>query len=354
MVSGNGSGEQVIALTGVSGLLAQRLLPLLDANPAVDRIVGLDVRDPARLARKLEFQRVDVLSTDLAPYLRGVHTVVHLALSLDPMLDDEELSKRVHVEGTRRLLDAAAAANVTKFVVPSTTAVYGAWANNPVPLTEDAPLRPSPGFFGASVMAECERLVAEWERAQAGRVGTRLRLAPVIGAGHDTLFAAAALGHAPVRVRGANAPVQVVHIDDAATALELATVNDLEGAYNAACDGWLDADEAAALWPNRRAPGIPYEMAERYLKTTFNTGVGETPPEALPYFVHPWVTANDRLKAAGWKPNHSNDEAVLLSTPSSEQSLLPLIAGGAAVAAGAMAAAWWMTRRARRRRALAS
>jgi len=85
MVSGNGSGEQVIALTGVSGLLAQRLLPLLDANPAVDRIVGLDVRDPARLARKLEFQRVDVLSTDLAPYLRGVHTVVHLALSLDPL-----------------------------------------------------------------------------------------------------------------------------------------------------------------------------------------------------------------------------------------------------------------------------
>jgi nucleoside-diphosphate-sugar epimerase len=350
MVSGNGSGERVIALTGVSGLLAQRLLPLLDANPAVDRIVGLDVRDPARLARKLEFQRVDVLSAELAPYLRGVDTVVHLALSLDPMLDDEDLSKRVHVEGTRRLLHAAAAANVTKFVVPSTTAVYGAWANNPVPLTEDAPLRPSPGFFGASVMAECERLAAEWERAQPGRIGTRLRLAPVIGAGTHSLFASAALGHAPVRVRGANVPVQVVHIDDAATALELATVKDLDGAYNAACDGWLDAEEAAALWPNRRPPAIPIEMAERYLKATFNTGMGETPPEALPYFVHSWVTANDRLKAAGWKPNHSNDEAILLATPSSEPSLIPWLAGGAAVATGAIATTWWLSRRARRKR----
>ena len=47
-------------------------------------------------------------------------------------------------------------------------------------------------------------------------------------------------------------------------------------------------------------------MAERYLKATFNTGMGETPPEALPYFVHSWVTANDRLKAAGWKPEQQS------------------------------------------------
>jgi len=348
MVSGNGPGERVIAVTGVSGVLAQRLLPLLDANPAVDRVVGLDVRDPARLARKLEFQRIDVLGAELTPYLRGVRTVVHLALVVDPMLDDEELSRRVHVEGTRRLLDAAAAANVAKFVVPSTTAVYGAWANNPVPLTEDAPLRPSPGFFAASVMAECERLVADWQRAQPGRIGTRLRLAPVTGAGANLLFAAAALGRAPVRVRGAASPVQVLHVDDAASALELATVKDLDGAFNAACDGWLEADEAAALWPNRRPPGIPYELAERYLKATFNTGISDTPPEALPYYVHPWVTANDRLKARGWKPTHSNDEAILLSTPSSETSVLPWIAGGAAVATGALVTAWWFTRRRKR------
>ena len=57
--------EIVVAVTGVSGFLGQRLLPLLDASPHVDRIVGLDVREPARRARKLEFHRVDVLGTDL-------------------------------------------------------------------------------------------------------------------------------------------------------------------------------------------------------------------------------------------------------------------------------------------------
>ena len=52
--------EIVVAVTGVSGFLGQRLLPLLDASPGVARIVGLDIRDPARRARKLQFHRVDV------------------------------------------------------------------------------------------------------------------------------------------------------------------------------------------------------------------------------------------------------------------------------------------------------
>jgi UDP-glucose 4-epimerase len=352
MVEGNGSGERVVAVTGVSGVLAQRLLPLLDANPSIDRIVGLDVRDPARFARKLEFQRVDVHGADLVPYLRGVNAVVHLALAMDPMLDDEALARRVHVDGTRRLLDAAATANVAKFVIPSTTAVYGAWANNPVPLTEDAPLRPSPGFFAASVIAECERLVGEWAGPQTGRVGTRLRLAPVVGAGVHSLFASIALGHAPVRVRGAAPPVQVVHVDDAATALELAAVGDVSGALNVACDGWLDADEAAALVPGRRPPGVPYDVAERYLAATWSTGIGDAPPSVLPYLVHPWVVANDRCKAAGWKPRHSNDEAILLSTPVGERSVVPWLAGAGALATGVGLGTWWLARRQRRARAV--
>ena len=51
------------------------------------------------------------------------------------------------------------AAGVKKIVRPSSSAIYGAWANNPVPLTEDAPLRPSPSYLPAIVDAECERLL---------------------------------------------------------------------------------------------------------------------------------------------------------------------------------------------------
>ena len=33
------------------------------------------------------------------------------------------------------------------------------------------------------------------------------------------------------------------------------------------------------------------------------------PPGLLPYTMHPWVIANDRIRAAGWTPTFSNEEA---------------------------------------------
>jgi nucleoside-diphosphate-sugar epimerase len=342
-------GERVVAVTGISGFLGQRLLPMLDASPRVDRIIGLDVRDPARRARKLEFHRLDVLGADLTPYVRGADVMVHLAAVIGPMNDDE-LFTRVNVGGTRRVLEAATRAGIAKIVRPSSTAVYGAWANNPVPLTEDAPLRPSPDFLPAIVDAECERLLAEWEAAQPGRRTVRLRIAPVVGAGAHSLFAAAALGRAPVRVRGAAPPVQVVHVDDAAAALEIATNGDLDGAYNVAADGWLANDDAAALLPSRRMPGMPLELAARMLSAGWVTGFGDAPASVLPYLAHPWVVANDRLKSAGWKPRHSNDEAILLATPVGETSVLPWLVGAGAVTAGAALGTWWLTRSRRKRR----
>lgn len=341
--------ELVVAVTGVSGLLGQRLLPLLDASPQVDRIVGLDVRDPARQARKLEFHRVDVLSTDLVPYLRDVSAIVHLAAVIGPLPDDT-LFTRVNVDGMRRVLEAASRTGVKKIVRPSSTAVYGAWANNPIPLTEDAPLRPSPAYLPAIVDGECERLLAEWASADAQRIATRLRIAPIVGGGASSLFTAVATGRAPVRIRGANPPVQVVHIDDAAAALELTTMLDLDGAYNVAADSWLASEEARAMVPGGRLPGGPVPalaegLATRVLTVGWSTGLGDAPPSLVPYLMHPWVVANDRLKSAGWKPAHSNEEALLLGTGAAERSLVPWLAGAGAVTAGVALGTWWLTRR---------
>ena len=339
----------VVAVTGVSGFLGQRLLPLLDASPHVDRIVGLDIREPARRARKLEFQRVDVVGTDLAPYLRDVTTVIHLAAAVGPLLD-EALFKRVSVDGTRHVLEAATANAVKKIVRPSSTAVYGAWANNPVPITEDMPLRPSPGYLPAIVDGECERLLAEWAAAAPERIATRLRIAPIVGGGASSLFTAVATGRASVRVRGATPPVQVVHVDDAAAALELTTAVDLDGAYNVAADGWLSHEEAAAMVGAGRMPALPVALATRVLALTWATGLGDASPEIVPYLVHPFVVANDRIKAAGWKPHHSNDEALLVASGARDLRLASLLAGAGAVSAGAALGTWWLSTRARRGR----
>jgi nucleoside-diphosphate-sugar epimerase len=333
-------------VTGASGLLGQRLLPLL-AGAGFDEIIGLDVRDPARRTRRFQFQRVDIAGTDLRPFLEGVDTIVHLA-AIVGAIADVSLMTRVNVDGLRNVLRAASEVGARKVVRASSASVYGAWQNNPIPLSEDAPLRPNPGFAPAAHDAECERMLSEWSAARDTRIATRLRIAPVVGAGAQTLFANAVVGHPPVVVRGAAPPVQVVHVDDAAAALALTVRVDMPGAYNVAADGWLSHDDALALAARRQLPGLPYEAAERFLGAMWATGLGDAPPSVLPYLVHPWVVANDRLKVAGWTPRHTNEEAILLASPA-EQRALPWAAAVGAVLAGAGATTWWLTRRHRRR-----
>src|SRR4051812_14078680 len=48
------------------------------------------------------------------------------------------------VETPREVLDVAASIGAAHVVVLSSATAYGAWPNNPVPLTEDALLRPCP------------------------------------------------------------------------------------------------------------------------------------------------------------------------------------------------------------------
>ncbi len=326
-----------VAVTGIAGLLGQRLLPRLDASSSVGRVVGLDVRDPERRIGRLEMHRVDIATAEVEPLLEGVSVIVHLASIVDPLPDDS-FETRVNVDGTRRILEAATNTGITKIVRVSTAAVYGAWPSNPVPLTEDAPLRPNPGFGPAVQGAEVERMLAEWREQTPGAVITTLRAAPVLGRGSQHLWARLLSGRPAIRVRGAAPPVQTVHADDVADALLLAVEQDLPGVFNVAADGWLDAAAATAL-RRRPAAAVPAELLSRALRRLWSTGLGDVPAEALPYLTYPWVLANDRLRAAGWKPQHTNEET-LIETVASLTKPFPKakIAAGAVGIAGAAAA----------------
>jgi UDP-glucose 4-epimerase len=339
-------GVHSVAVTGASGLVGRHLLPVLAAHPDVDHVLGLDVREPERRPRGVEFARVDIAGTELKPLLEGIDVVVHLAGVVDPV-PDVALMARVNVEGTRHVLDAAASVGARRIVRISSATVYGAWANNPVPLSEDAALRPNPHFSPAVQGAEVERLLGEWRTEHPDVTITTLRSAPVVGPGAERLPARMLLGRPPLRVRGAATPVQVVHVDDLASALALAATSDLPGVYNVAADGWLDAAAVQDLIPRSAVPALPAEALERMLDRAWELGIGDVPPGVVPYLTHPWVIANDKLKAAGWAPVHTNADAIgeaVATLPPRDRR--PLIAAGAtAVVATGVVVAYRRRRR---------
>ena len=158
-----GSGL-VVAVTGPTGTFGEGLVPLLQDDDRVERIVGIARRpfDPAEQGwTKMTYQQGDVRDPDsLEKAFRGADVVVHLAFLITGNASRETI-RAVNVEGTLNTFRAAAAAGVQRFVYASSVAAYGFHSDNPVGMTEDWPVRPAASLFYAQEKAELEQLLAD-------------------------------------------------------------------------------------------------------------------------------------------------------------------------------------------------
>ena len=245
--------------------------------------------------------------------------------------------------------------SVQRVVLVSSATVYGAWADNPVPLTEDAPLRPNPGFAHAAEKAECERLVAEWVDSRPGASACVLRPTVVVGPEADGALARALAGTVGFRPAEAARPVQFLHADDLARAVELAVERGLTGVYNVAPDGWVPDDTARALAGGTARLALPERVARPLQAAWRALSPTRELPGVEPYTRHPWVVANDRLVTAGWRPQHTNEEAYVVAGEGSKLEISPrrrqeVALGAAAVGvAGIVAGIVALLRRRQRR-----
>lgn len=339
----------VVVVSGVAGALGRRVAAALLAGG--DEVTGIDLRPPRPHPAGLRFEKADLRTDELKALLDGADTVVHLAFAYGPE-GDEQLAA-ANVETTNRLLEAAGDGGIRHVVLVSSATVYGAWPDNPVPLTEDAPVRPNPEFGYAMQKVECERLCRDWRDDHPGTTVTVLR--PAVAIGGDSSWLARSLGAAAgIRAGREVPPSQFVHIEDLAAAVELAARRRLDGVYNVAADGWVDAETVRSLAGAPPRLPVPERTARRLAGLTWRLGVAPTPPGIIPYTMHPWVVANGRLRATGWAPMHTNEEAFVEAHPGScwsrisprRRQELALGASGAALA-GAVAAVVAVVRRRR-------
>lgn len=348
-----------VVVTGAAGFVGQRVL---------ERLVALEVPVVAvdAVPVREEMGTVDRRLVDLArdpgdrllTVMAGAGSVIHLAWShSEPGLRGPGVSFP-NLLALRHVLEGVAKAGVRRFVHVSSATVYGAWPDNAVPLAEDAALRPNPGFGYAVEKGEAERMVAEWADEHPGVVVTILRPAVTVGSSGPALYQALAGTKAPQPEDGAR-PMQFLDVDDLAGAIVFAWENRLDGVFNVAPDGWITHEQARAIVGGVARLRLPGRLAGAVASVGWKVLRTGTPVEARPYSVNPWVIANDRLRAAGWVPVRSNEEALVSSDNHSHWSDLPpsrrqemaLIAAGAGVVAlvgGAAAGTIALASRARR------
>lgn len=202
----------------------------------------------------------------------------------------------------------------THVVLVSSAMVYGAWANNPVPITEDALLRPDVEFAFARQLGAVEQFVDEWRMAKPGRTVTVLRPAVSMAADGTSRLASALAAGMGQRVGEDDPPAQFLHLDDLASAVVLSLEKRLDGVFNVAPDGWVDGERVRALAgavPRLRFPDRVNEVITN-LRWRFQRG--PIPPGLRSYTRWPWLVANDRLRAHGWKPTITNEQAYVEGT----------------------------------------
>src|ERR1700686_2699273 len=140
--------KPVVVVTGISGNLGSRLLPLLGDFS----VIGVDL-SPPRTDLPLRFEQLDLgdeSSTrtlyELVRETRPV-SVIHLAFVIDPVRTgvlDAERMWQINVAGTARGMEAGAQGNrpgegpPREFIFPSSVSAYG--PNLPAPATEESVL----------------------------------------------------------------------------------------------------------------------------------------------------------------------------------------------------------------------
>lgn len=263
-----------------------------------------------RLAKgAIAVRRVDLHdgAVSLRAALEGVETVVLLDWGEGVDLDGTGGSE-LDLGAFRLLLTAAAAADVRSLVVISSAMVYGAREDNAVPLTEDAPMRPDPELPYALARAELERLASGFRDGDPRTVAI-LRPAVVLGAESTEWLRHSAWSGRGLPPDDTLAPRQFVHVDDLAAAVVLACERSLDGTFNVAPDGWIAGDTFRELAGGAlllRFPGRLRRVAWALRRALFGSVV---PRGVDAYTRAPWVIAADRLRAEGWEPAHTSEEA---------------------------------------------
>lgn len=249
-------------------------------------------------------------SADVAPepVFSGADAVVHLASSFPPEAASLD-------EGTRdldlaaRVLDTAASAGVRHALIVSSAMVYGAWPNNPVPLTEDAAIRPNPDFAFAVHLAELERRALDWRAEHSDTSLTVLRPTVTVTDASPGKVGRLLQSVGAIRTDEGDPPAQFLHANDLAHAIVLATEHRVDGVLNVAPDGWISPETFLALASNAPRPRLPKWVAQALASARWRLGLASAPPGLVAYTVYPWVVANDRLRSLGWRPDNTNEEA---------------------------------------------
>jgi UDP-glucose 4-epimerase len=310
-----------VVVLGASGNAGTALLRALEAEPDVDEVVAVARRLPQQWrSGKAVWRSLDVASDPLEPVLAGADAVVHLAWLIQPSRDRAK-TRAVNVDGSRRVMDAVARANVPALVYASSVGAYSRGPKDRL-VGESWPTGGVPSSFYSRDKAEVERLLDAFEREHPEVRVVRLRPGLIFQRGAASeirrLFAGPFLPSRlvtpkwiPVVPRHPRLRFQAVHADDVADAYRRAIVGDARGAFNVAAEPVLDGEALGRLL-DARPVAVPAPVLHGGAAAAFHLRLTPTPPGWVDMALAvPLMDAARAREVLGWAPRRDAGDALL-------------------------------------------
>ena len=307
-----------IVVVGATGNVGTSVLDALGRDDAVSSILGLARRLPDAAYAKTEFAAADIAHDDLVPLLRGADCVIHLAWVIQPSRDQAAL-RRINVEGSSRVFEATARAEVGSLVVASSIGVYSPGPKRRV--DESWPHDGIPASWYSRQKAEMERRLDAFEAEQRGMRVVRLRPALIMKRESAEEVRRLFLGPflpsplaRPERLRVLphvpGAVVQLVHSHDVGEAYRLAATRDVSGAFNIAAEPELDGRRLARAL-GARTVTIPARLARAAAGLSWLLRLQPTSPDWLDLALGvPLLDSTRAREELGWEPVHDGIDTI--------------------------------------------
>ncbi len=271
-------------------------------------VTGVDTESWPNSPDSLRFERLDHRKRGFEELMRhgDFEGIVHLAVHAGFRLPRAE-RHRLNMEGTGKIIELAAEYQVSKLVVASHASVYGALADNPYFMTEQAPPRVGRGFPEMQDLATADLMIgaAMWQHPEIEMVVLR----PVHSLGPTSRGAMATLlrrGRFPT-ILGFDPMVQVIHEQDLADAMACALFSGIRGVFNITGPGEVPLSVLIREAGCRAIP-MPESL---FFFVRGRLGMPHVPAGALAFIKHPCLINGSRFRdETAWEPKHSLSETL--------------------------------------------
>lgn len=287
-----------VLITGISGQLAGLVARALESRPDVGLLIGVDVREPTHDLRRTEFVRADVRNPLVARVLETatIDTVVHLSTTATAgAVGGRARMKELNVIGAMQLLAACQRAPaLRRFVLKSSTAVYGSEHTDPALWPEDATPRTPPRHGFGKDITEIEGYARAFARRRRDVELTVLRFANLVGGRIDSAFHSLFTLPVAPTVLGYDPRLQFCHEEDAVEVLVRTITGEVSGVFNVAGDGTLYLSQCLRL-AGRIPVAVPLPFVAGVANVLRRAQRADIPSDQLRFLQFGRVVDNTRL-----------------------------------------------------------